>query len=406
MSKASGPGRGDPGAGSRDGRGDPVDGDSRGGRNAHSDARRAAARTRSGANGPSIGSFNRAVVLDTIRRADPLSRVEIAEQTGLTAQTVTNIVRRLIDEGLVIEAGQTSPAVGKPRTLLHIAPGAVRSLGVHLGPTHITFAIVDLNGEVVSSHSIPLPDGGPQVVIAAIAARASQVIAELPAPQAVIGVGVASPGSVDMERGEIVTPPHMPGWDRVPLRDRLAEALGLPVEVDNDATASAIGERWIGRRARSGPFVFIYQGVGVGSGIMLAEGLYRGASGNAGEIGHISVDPRGPQCHCGNIGCLELFLTPAALRADPERAAAYFAQAMVGIVNVIDTEMLVLGGDELGPILPLYLVAVRDALASRNFARGVHTVRVEPSIAGEDAGAIGAASLILDARFTPRLGRL
>src|SRR5690606_17124366 len=128
-------------------------------------------------------------------------------------------------------------------------------------------------------------------------------------PDSVAGVGIACPGPVDLERGLVVEPPNLAGWHEEPLVDSLADRLGLPVRLDNDATAMAVGERWAGGPDRAGAFAFLYLGTGIGGGLMLGDTVHRGQTGNAGEFGHITVVSDGRHCYCGNRGCVEAHCT-------------------------------------------------------------------------------------------------
>ena len=249
------------------------------------------------------------MVLDAIRRADErLSRVEIAAATGLSGQAISNITRRLLDAGLVREAGrQKSTGLGKPRTLLELEPTGQYAVGVHLDPAVVTVVVLDLTGQVVARRRTETPPA-PTIrtpVIAGIAATVEEVIAEAGAPRdRVVGVGIAAPGPIDVERGVVVDPPNLSAWHLVPLRDALRERTGLPVLLDKDVTAAASAEKWAGGPNGRGSFVFFYLGTGVGAGLVIGDEVVRGSSSNVGEIGHVIVDPDGPLCFCGRRGCV------------------------------------------------------------------------------------------------------
>ncbi len=206
--------------------------------------------------------------------------------------------------------------------------------------------------------------------------------------------------------------------------------------LDNDATAAALGERWVGRADRAGDFAFIYLGTGIGCGLFLAGRIFSGESHNAGEFGHVSIDVAGRPCHCGNIGCLEAYISPAAIReihhlvlrtsskrrpadlgwaglarayaigdsavtAAVDEAATLLADAVVGLVNVLDVPTVVVGGTGLGALAPRLAQFVEHAVNTRTLARRTRTVRVVPSAVGDSVGAIGAASLVLTGNFAP-----
>jgi DNA-binding transcriptional ArsR family regulator len=247
---------------------------------------------RRGTNLPRMGDFNLTVILDAIRRSPGgLSRVELAQIVGLSPQTISNISRRLLDQHLIVEAGKEGTGPGKPRTMLRLNAAGMYAVGVHLDPAVTTFVVLDLVGAVVKHARIRTPSGAdPAAVINTIAAEIKQLIAESGVdPARVAGVGVASPGPIDLEEGTVVDPPLLPGWHRVPLRDALAEATGLSTLVDKDVTSAAVAETWAGGPSGAGSFIFMYMGTGIGCGLVLNDEVVRGTSGNAGEIGHIVV---------------------------------------------------------------------------------------------------------------------
>lgn len=399
---------------------------------------------RSGTNGPRIGNFNRIVVLDAIRESDGISRVELSARTGLTQQTVSNIVRRLIAELLVIESGRVQGGMGKPRTVLKLNHDSYHAVGVHIDPKAITCVVVDLSGDVMArSTSRPPTNSRPTTVVNHVVRGVELAVKRSGAARdSLIGVGIAAPGAIDRDGGAVLGPPNLPGWGRVPLRDAVAERLALPVLLGNDATAAAIGERWVGRSERGGgSFAFIYLGTGVGCGLILDNQIYRGETGNAGEFGHLSIDVNGRPCHCGNRGCLEAYISPAALNEElrsrgqgrrtakgadldwedlaaaiaagdevvlavVREAAERLSDAAVSLVNVFDTKLLVLGGRGINGLVDLFRDAVAERVNARSLARGTRTVLVEASVVGEDVGAIGAASLVLHGKYSPHLSVL
>jgi predicted NBD/HSP70 family sugar kinase len=393
---------------------------------------------RSGSNGPRVGSYNRNVVLEAIRVSEGISRVELAERTGLTAQTVSNIVRRLIDEDLVHESGLIQGEMGKPRTGLRVNVAANHAVGVHIDPQAIISVVVDLAGEVVGSSTVrPRANSRPATVVDHVARGVEAAVSDSGvARSSMVGVGIAAPGAIDVESGEVVGPPNLPGWGRVPLRDSIGERLDLPVSLDNDATAAAVGERWVGGERREGSMAFVYLGTGIGCGLILADQVYRGATGNAGELGHVSLDVRGRRCHCGNRGCLEAYVAPWAIaerlgtfaeqtrppgwsqfaaelkRGDTKveseirRAATLTADAAVGLVNLLDVPRIVVGGRDLGPLAGMFASAMEEQVNARTLARHARTVEVTTSLVGESVGAIGAARLVLHRSYGPHLNVL
>jgi predicted NBD/HSP70 family sugar kinase len=400
----------------------------------------------SGTNLPKIGGYNYNVVLSSIQAAEGISRVELAEQTGLTAQTISVIVRRLIEQGIVQESGSLPSAGGKPRTTLRINPTAAYAVGIHFDPIEMSVVVVDMMGHKLahSRHAIS-PRLEPEALIADAAEVARKQLAELEvADERVLGVGAACPGPIDQSQGLVISPPRRDCWTEVPIKRLLERYIGFSVIVDNDANAAAIGERWSGHGRGTSDFAFLYMGTGIGGAMFLSNNIYRGVSLNAGEFGHIVVEPNGTPCYCGNRGCLEAMCSPAAIardvraeldlgrastlaelyHKDPElvdhaaiclaavdgdpvsrrvidRAAEYLADCAVIIANALDVELLVIGGKAVTHVAEIYKEKVTQFLSSRPLARKTHTLRVAISDMANDGAALGAASLVLHAAFAP-----
>ncbi|MBA3823643.1 MAG: ROK family transcriptional regulator [Ktedonobacterales bacterium] len=406
----------------------------------------------SGVNLHLVRDYNQGVILEAIRVEGGISRVALAQKTGLTAQTVTNIVRRLLDQDMILEIGRDVAAIGstggKPRVRLSINPAAGYAIGIQIDRDLISLIIVDLNGTLIAKAHLPMQqDHGPIAIIAEIAEAVRRLIQQSQIPSAkIIGIGVACPGPLDHDKGIVFAPPNLLGWDEVPIRDLLMQHLGYPVIVDNDATAAAIGVRWLGGAHFVSNFAFIYMGVGLGCGMFIDNHIYRGSTTNAGELGHITLNPDGPACYCGNRGCVELYCSPqamvqayaahmrdkhaigtlahpsppltfveiaqAAMGSDPvaraivNQSAQALAQGVVSLVNIFDPELIVLGGKGFHTIGPIYRETIQQALRDHSFARRRHAIKVELAVEGESAAALGAATLILYEAFTLRMNTL
>lgn len=402
--------------------------------------------TQGGTNLPRVGGYNQAVVLDAIRTRGPVSRVELAPLTGLTNQTVSNVVRRLLDAGLVSESGYAPSSGGKRRTLLSQRADGAYAVGVHLDPEAAVIVVVNLAGQVLVGRRLRLTaPGDPADVVERVAVAIRRLVARAGIdPARLLGTGVAAPGPIDGLAGAVVSPPNFPTWGRVPLLEMFGEATGMPVAMDNDATSAAIGERWIGGKARGGSFLFIYLGTGVGAGIILNNTVLHGDSGNAGEFGHMTVEAGERLCQCGGTNCLGPYVSPAAIvedlraaygpreaelaglvgtaasartdwrmvrravrRADPvacevvRRAARRVGQAARGAVSLLDVSRVVLGGEALRGIDAIMCEEVDAAVNNTNIARHIRKVAIERSVIGDTVVAVGAASLILHGNYAP-----
>lgn len=386
-------------------------------------------------------------VLDAVRSAGTISRVGLARATGLTAATVSTVVRRLLDDELVVEIGRAESTGGKPRVLLELNQSARFAVGAHLDHSGIIYAVTNLAGAPVARMSRPGPgDAAPAVVLARMAREIDLLISGIGVDRAkVLGLGLASPGPHTSANAMNRTPPFMRPWLDYPLVAELEALTDLPVLLENDATASAIGEYWSGGTDSERTFAAMYMGTGVGAGIVLDGNAYRGSSGNAGEVGHISLDLSGPRCWCGTRGCVEVLAGPAAVvaaaREDPEvrraagldtlragtsiasefaavarasrsgvvgareileRSARYISLAAHAITNLLDVRMLVLTGSAFAAASHIYVPVVRDLVETASFARASGPVDVRLSRAADTAGAIGGAALVLQSELVPQ----
>jgi glucokinase-like ROK family protein len=280
---------------------------------------------------------------------------------------------------------------------------------------------------------------GPQAVLARVLALTRKQLAELGVERPA-GIGVGIPGPVDFHTGVPVSPPIMPGWDGYPVRDVLSRELGAPALVDNDANVMALGEQHSGVARSADDFLFIKIGTGIGCGIVVDGGLYRGVDGSAGDIGHVRVEEFGPTCACGNTGCLEAFFGGAALARDALAAARAglseslqhqlvaggglsavevgvalsqgdaqatqlvrdggrrVGQVLAGLVSFFNPGLIVIGGGValLGNTL---LAEVRSVVYRRSLPLATRNLPVVLSELGDTAGVIGAARLISDAVY-------
>jgi predicted NBD/HSP70 family sugar kinase len=399
---------------------------------------------RSGTNLPAVGGYNQAVILDAVRRsgAEGVSRVEVAASTGLSAQAVTNIVRRLIDDGLVLEAGTRGSGVGKPRTILRLEPRGRLALGVHLDPSVITVVLLDLAGSVVDHRTIPTP---PSATAPKTLRRIVRVALELVESSGVdasriVGVGIAAPGPVDVQAGVVLDPPLLPGWRNVPVRDELAQRLGLPVLLEKDVTAAAVGELWMDAAGERSDMVFFYYGTGSGVGLAVHGEVIRGVSNNVGDIGSMVVggvpgDPHHHRWRAGDavlprylvadaidLGILSgdaLTMTTAEVRqaflrlvdaraTDPraesllEAVAVDIAETLVTLVNVLDVDHVVFGGPFFTPLKDFLLERVPPLVQASPLLVMPRQIVFAESAIGEDVAAIGAACLVLDHVLSPR----
>ncbi|HWD82609.1 MAG TPA: ROK family transcriptional regulator [Kribbella sp.] len=396
-----------------------------------------------GANQYDLGSFNEAVIIETIRLAGIISRTEISRRTGLTQQSVSRILRILLQQGLLVEEAQErAERLGKPRTPVRLRSNAAHAVGIHVDPELLTVAVVDLDGKIVRRETVDLAEdleAGKLVDLTAATVTAALSISQVDL-DSMLGVGVAVPGPIDAD-GSMLALPLQPAWRGLKIRQLLQERLNHPVLVEKDGTAAAIGERWIGRSARARDFAYLYLGTGVGSGLFLNGSIYRGRTSNAGEFGQVAAlrvgewdaenGPRMlPECNptaslpviAAEFGYVETdpgatdeatrykAVCHAAAAGDEaavravRQVAQVIGQGAVGLVDLLDLDLVVLGGPAFGKeISEIFLTEIGRAVNAHPVAREARPVAVEESMLQKDAAAVGAASTIFHDAFTPRV---
>ncbi|MEV0666895.1 ROK family protein [Actinomadura luteofluorescens] len=375
---------------------------------------------------------NRSVLLRRLYFDGPLSRQDLARETGLSPASVSNVVSELIETGLVVEAGSVGSDGGRPRVLLKTAAGYGHLVGVDVGETRVMVELFDLELTQLAKADLPLGDGGrdERAVVRHILDGLPAVIESASVdPASIIGVGVGVPGVVEHRvvehRPEAVVHCQTIGWDGVPLERMLREGTRLPLFVDNGAASLGQAEMWFGAgRGHRGAVVALI-GSGVGAALMIDGSPYRGAAGGAGEWGHTTSRVGGAPCRCGSRGCLESYVGATALLeryraaggpagtgeeaalagllADPSEAAAalredvaeHLGAGIADLVNLFGPEKIIIGGWAgllIGGRMLDRIVAATAAYALRQpFAR----TSIELCHLGPEAVAVGAATLPL-----------
>jgi len=308
-------------------------------------------------------------------------------------------------------------------------------LAIDLGGTQIRAAIISNAGQVMAKErQLTLPGEGPQLVIKRILLTTDRLLSlgNIDSSQ-LDSISIAAAGAIDLDKGLVTSSPNLPGWHDVPLRDIVGEKYRVNTFLLNDANAAALGEQRFGAGRGVSNLIYLTVSTGIGGGIIIDGELYSGASGGAGEIGHMVIDVNGPGCSCGNIGCLEMLASGTAVAKEAVRrindgekssiaeivegqienitaekvgeaaqggdslaseiileAATYLGIGMVNLVNIFNPEMIVVGGgmSKMGDLL---LETARQVVRERAFSLSAQAVRIVPAQLGDNAGAIGAA---------------
>ncbi|MER7709349.1 ROK family transcriptional regulator [Streptomyces werraensis] len=348
-----------------------------------------------GANLLALRSHNTALVLDLLRTAgaEGISRLELAERTGLTPQAVSKITARLREEGLAAEAGRRASTGGKPRTVLRLVPEAGHAVGVHLDRDELRAVLADLDGTVVARRRTALDLGaGAEAVLGRVASVVGELGTEVAGVQALLGVGVALPGPLDHRRGVLHRVTGFPEWDGFPLREALSARLGsVPVVVDKDTNAVALG---LAVGGEGGSFAYLHLGTGLGAGLVIGGSVHRGPRTGAGEFGHQVVQLDGPPCGCGDRGCVEALCLAAVARGETEEAARVLGTGAANLVGLLDIDRVLVGGRTVEGAPEVFVSGVREVLEARARRTGEECAAVR-SVPGEGRVAEGAAQLVL-----------
>ncbi len=277
--------------------------------------------------------INRGVVLNLIRRRQPVSRASLARMSGLQRSTVSLITQQLISERWVVNGPTGRLPRGRRPTFLRLNERRA-ILVADLRPIQTTVAVADVNGRFLSQDAIPTPRD-PQAAAASLASKIRQLM-DLH-PQLVFeGIGISIPGRFDQATERVVFTPNLkwPQFDLFDLKGPIEEASGLAVQLENAANACALAEVWFGSGEKVRDMVVVTIAEGVGTGIFANGQLARGLNGMAGEFGHVQLDPQGPACTCGGFGCWEVYAS--------NRAALRYYRELGGVQDLPFSDLLAL----------------------------------------------------------------
>jgi predicted NBD/HSP70 family sugar kinase len=274
------------------------------------------------------GRINHQLVMRTIYDRNPISRADVARATGLTRTTVSDVVERLLGAGLAQEVGLGRSTGGKAPILLRIPDDARHLVGIEVGDSRLTGAIVNLRGEIKRRVEVTLDGRDGEVALA----RLDRLVGDLmqPSPVPILGIGIGTPGLIDTTTGTVLWAVNL-DWRDLPLGARLRDRWGLPVHVANDSQAAALGEHTFGGHAPGESMVVVKVGRGIGAGIVISGQLYAGEGSGAGEIGHSAIADNYRPCRCGSVGCLE---TLASTGAVVQRARELAQHAPESVLHV------------------------------------------------------------------------
>ena len=373
-----------------------------------------------------LRELNRLRVVDALRRSGIASRTELSRMTGISRTTVATLVSDLQSRGLIVEmpdARAEPSGRGRPPVLLRLDAAAGAALGIDFDHRHVRVAVADLSSTVLAERVVSIDvDGAPEDALDAAAALAEAVLSEAGIDRSrVIGVGMALSAPIDRHQG-VLGSTVLPNWAGIQAGDELSRRLEIPVELDNDANLGALAEVSFGAGRGHDDVVYVMMSAGIGAGLVLGGRLYHGATGIAGELGHIQVHPDGAVCRCGSRGCLETVASTGALLTllrpthgpeltlpgmlelvadgDPPAkrvvndAGRAVGRALADLCNYLNPAAIVVGGD-LSIAGDALLDGMREEIERHSLPEAAQAVVVKAGVLGDRAEVLGAMALVI-----------
>jgi len=380
-----------------------------------------------------IKNINKHTVLDLIRfTPGGISRAELAQRMDLSRAAMTAIVNDLINCNAIRETESRNGHSGRPPIILEVNASRGHVIGIDMGASHLSIILTDFGAQVIDEIEVPFRVAdGPEVCINLANTLMENLLKKNQLGiESISALGLGVPGPIASESGMVFAPPIMPGWDGYPIQSNLQKRWGLPVSLNNDAELGALGEWAYGVGRGENHLAYIKVGTGVGSGLLFNGQIYRGATGSAGEIGHLTIEENGPLCDCGNSGCLEALaggkaiarqareailkkqrtllssmgpmesltardVASAARRGDLvsqkiiANAGRYLGIAIAGLVNLFNPRTVVVGGG-VAQIGDLLLQPIRDTVTQRSLQASARTVRINTAVLRRHSSGMGA----------------
>jgi predicted NBD/HSP70 family sugar kinase len=358
--------------------------------------------------------LHRLEVFETIRREKLVNRSGLSRLVSTSRPTVSMIVSEMLRLGLLVEDGEGISTGGRRPVQLRYCPTNRKAIGVVFFNNQVQAAVTDLDGNLLQFAEGTVLGSSPEAMMDSMATVVERIRAGIPRAE-ILGVGAGVPGVVEFDTGIIEISTSM-GWLKggINVKKYLEQRLDLPVYVSNRSRVAALGELVSGIGKDINNLVYLYLGQGIAAGIVSNGQLFFGSSSGSGEIGHVSVDPDGPLCGCGNHGCLEVFATESSILAraratarehgikgDPAALSVFsvvgqkIGMAVSILINLFDPEMIVIGGPIGSGVGNLLLEPIKHEVMLRSLSRSASRTRIVTGTLGIKAVAVGAATLVI-----------
>jgi predicted NBD/HSP70 family sugar kinase len=378
--------------------------------------------------------FNESILFNLIRERQPISRIDLARLTKLKESTISIIVKRFIRENLVIDFGLGDSTGGRKPRLLRVNGDHSMAVGVDIGFLETTIGVGNLNGEVLFAKTIPTHRDA-AIFLPKLADELNSLLKEhLPSQRKIHGIGMSLPGVTNREKGELILASYL-GWQNIPFGNYFRDRFPYPLAFDDNQNAAGLAELWFSNVAEltHHDVVTLLVNEGVGTALIIGGHLHRGCNLGAGQFGHVSLDPEGPQCNCGNRGCWEMYASDLATLARYRRysdgtdaevggvstvvwlvqkcrqgdenarraileTGRYIGMGLCIIVNGLNPEMIILEG-QICAGWDLIEPMIWKVLREKSLPLNLKSLQIHPSRMKENPCLLGAISLILQEQF-------
>lgn len=374
---------------------------------------------------------NKRLILNIVKKK-PLSRAELARTTGLTRASVTLLVEEFVKEGILIETGTAEADFGRKPMLLDLNPDCYYAVGVSIARDGCNIGIINFKGVLLYKRRVNLfANHSVYKNINIITENIKEIIMSSALPyERFLGIGVNTPGPVDIKNGTILNPPNFNIWHNVNIAEEFNKALNMDVYLENNSTSLALAEKNYGNGTGFHSFMLLVVDTGIGAGIIINDIIYRGVMGFGSEAGHMSVYLNGKPCNCGNRGCLELYASiPAILEyinqydenisswkeiVDKalsgnklcmdtiDREAFYLSAGIVNVLNLLELEAVILTGN-ISYKHDLLIDKIRKNVECTAITRHIHKSNILNSSILENSEVISSASVVIEKFFKGEL---
>ncbi|MEH7385653.1 ROK family transcriptional regulator [Bacillus sp. JJ1521] len=362
---------------------------------------------------------NKALVLQLIIEQEPISRADIAQISGLNKTTVSTLVTELIEMDLILESGPGVSSGGRRPVILHFNKDAGYAIGIDIGVNYVLSVLTDLKGNILIKKNQTVIRTTYASIMSIVQDMIQSLMDEKPKSRyGIVGIGVGVPGIVNNE-GAILLAPNL-GWSNIKLKEDLEKLYEVPIIIENEAKAGAVGEQQFGAGQDQENILYISAGIGIGVGIILNKELYKGKNGFSGEMGHMIIDFNGKRCNCGSRGCWEAYASEQALleMADQsvhtldeliklaqsgdekviklfEEIGNYLGLGITNIINTFNPEQVIIG-NRLASAREWIETPIRNTIEKHTLAFHQNDLQFDFSKLGKYSTSLGVSAFVVD----------